>query len=58
MELDYSKKDIKKSAKVKQIKENVVFEENGIYKFVVNGLAHAYGTKEEADKVLKEKLDD
>ena len=58
MELDYSKKDIKKSAKVKQVKENVVFEENGIYKFVVNGLAHAYGTKEEADKVLKEKLDD
>ena len=58
MELDYSKKDIKKSAKVKQVKEDVVFEENGIYKFVVNGMAHAYGTKEEAEKMLKVKLDD
>jgi hypothetical protein len=58
MELDYSKKDIKKSAKVKQVKENVVFEENGIYKFIVNGMAHAYGTKEEAEKLLKEKLND
>lgn len=58
MEMEYSKKDIKKSAKVKQVKENVVFEENGIYKFVVNGMAHAYATKEEADKELKVKLDD
>ena len=39
MEMEYSKKDIKKSAKVKQVKENVVFEENGIYKFIVNGLS-------------------
>ena len=56
--MEYSKKDIKKSAKVKQVKENAVFEENGIYKFIVNGMAHAYGTKEEAEKMLKEKLDD
>lgn len=56
--MEYSKKDIKKSAKVKQVKENVVFEENGIYKFVVNGMAHAYATKEEADKELKVKLND
>ena len=57
MEMEYSKKDIKKSAKVKQVKEDVVFEENGIYKFVVNGMPHAYGTKEEAEKMLKVKLD-
>lgn len=56
--MEYSKKDIKKSAKVKQVKENVVFEENGIYKFVVNGMPHAYATKEEADKELKVKLND
>jgi len=55
MEMEYSKKDMKKSPKVK---ENVVFEENGIYKFVVNGMPHAYGSKEEAEKELKVKLND
>ena len=49
MEFEYSKKDIKKSPKVK----SDIWEEDGIFYFTLKGETHGFTLKENAEIALK-----
>ena len=54
MEMEYSKKDIKKAPKVK--KEKFEYDDSGkrpMWSFEVNGTKHSFGTKEGAEIAYK-----
>jgi len=54
MEMEYSKKDIKKAPKVK--KEKFDYDDSGkrpMWSFVIDGKKHSFGTKEGAETAYK-----
>jgi hypothetical protein len=57
MEMEYTKKDIKKSPKMKKVsKSKIVKDESGkqtLWKFELNGQTHGFGSEEHAIEALE-----